>query len=86
MEELNNNEMKQIIADIINQEKEENDIRANVFPVTYSEYYKKHIFDKNFKLVNAIGLVCLPLYAGGYTNYEGDKIIIFFWGGGVSAN
>lgn len=77
MEELNNNEMKQIIADIINQEKEENDIRANVFPVTYSEYYKKHIFDKNFKLVNAIGLVCLPLYAGGYTNYEGDKIIIF---------
>ena len=31
LEELNNNEMKQIIADIINQEKEENEERARKF-------------------------------------------------------
>ena len=77
MEELSYNEMKQIIADIIEQEKEENAIKANVFPVSYSEYYKKHVFDKNFKLTKIMGLLYLPLYAGGYTNYEGDKIIIF---------
>lgn len=35
--------MKQIIADIIEQEKEENAIKVNVFPVSYSEYYKKHV-------------------------------------------
>ena len=61
--------MKQIIADIIEQEKEKNAIKTNIFPVSYSEYYKKHVFDKNFKLTKTMGLLYLPLYADGYINY-----------------
>lgn len=72
---LNIDEMRKICYEIVDEELKSENIKLNIFPLTFVEVYSFYIPYRKYSLVKSIGYATLPLMAYGYNNLEGDVLI-----------
>lgn len=72
---LSMKDMKRITHEIIEEELGKTDIKVNVFPLTFVEYYNDYVFNKNNNFIKMLSDSIKPLTAGGFYNSEGNIVI-----------
>ena len=76
---LSYKEMKKIVREIYEEEKEKYDLDVNVCPITIIEYYSSDIFTKTLKITkDPLITATIPFFAGGYNDTSKENIIVVF--------
>jgi len=73
--ELTIKEMKKIAHEILEEETKKSNIKINMFPITFIEYYNSYVFKEKCKLTTLADYLTLPLRAGGFNDLKGNIII-----------
>lgn len=73
--------LKDIVCDIIEQEKKDNNIDFEFYPVNIVNYYKSYVWNKKISLLNKMSLLSTPFYTMGFATFDGKvKDIVIFLG------
>lgn len=67
--------LKEIANEIVEEEKLNNNIDTNLYPVTFIEYYNQYVLKKTINLVKKASLSLYALYARGFYDMEGNIVI-----------
>lgn len=76
MDNLTNEEIRKIITDICNEEKQEHNLETDIYVITPLEDYKKMFQNKKMKLTPSH--IATPILAGGAFNPQAKEVIIYF--------
>lgn len=68
-------EMKRISSEIIEEEMRKNNVKINIFPVTFVEYNKNYVFNKKHNLVKTARDATKPLTSIGFNDHKGNVVI-----------
>ena len=72
--------LKDIACDIVEQEKQENNINFEFYPVNIVNYYKSYVWKKKINLLDKLSLLPMPFYSKGFAISDNKlkDIVVFF--------
>ena len=78
---MDSKKLKDIACDIVKQEKKENNINFEFYPVNIVNYYKSYVWNKKINLLDKLSLLPMPFYANGFAVSDNKlKDIVVFLG------
>ena len=77
---MDSKKLKDIACDIVKQEKKENNINFEFYPVNIVNYYKSYVWNKKINLLDKLSLLPMPFYANGFAVSDNKlkDIVVFF--------
>ena len=78
MSDISIKEMKKIVYDVVLEELSNSDLKFNIFPITFVEYYNDYIFKGKFSLIRKFSYSLIPIVnrnASGFNDLGGNAVI-----------